>query len=55
MKRRIEYVVSLQYNSFVFENGEDALAFATVAAQNADDINTRVEIEVRYWPELEVE
>ena len=49
MKRRIEYVVSLQYNDFVFENGQDALAFATVAAQNADNCSTRVEINVNYW------
>lgn len=53
MKRRIEYVVSLQYNAFVFDNGQDALAFATVAAQNADNVNTNIEIEVRYWPEME--
>lgn len=54
MKRRIQYVVSLQYNAFVFDNGEEALAFATEAAQSADNANTNIEIELRYWTELEV-
>lgn len=53
MKRRIEYVVSLQYIDFVFDCGQDALTFATTAAQSADNATTKVEIEVRYWPEME--
>ena len=43
----MKYVVSVNYISFVFDDGVTAIGFAEIAKTHSEDKDTRVEIEIK--------